>query len=151
MKCGLMRKILTWKGIHVSALRSQTVSNGVSWMFTLATINLSRKELVRLIVSLTLLWYHEKSYVYSTMGSIWPHSKKPYIDTVYYNDLFPPKYYFTAQDCTQISTNRHEFVLGTFEYIEAETHTEILHFADNYLYYMLGKIGSVCSQAVINK
>ena len=25
---------------------------------------------------LTLLWYHEKSYVNSTMGSIWPHSKK---------------------------------------------------------------------------
>ena len=27
MKCGLMRKIVTWEGIHVSALRSQTVSN----------------------------------------------------------------------------------------------------------------------------
>ena len=25
---------------------------------------------------LTLLWYHEKSYVNSTMGSIWPHCKK---------------------------------------------------------------------------
>ena len=25
---------------------------------------------------LTLLWYHEKSYVNSTMGSTWPHSKK---------------------------------------------------------------------------
>jgi len=27
MNCGLMRKIVTWEGIHVSALRSQTVSN----------------------------------------------------------------------------------------------------------------------------
>ena len=27
-------------------------------------------------MDLTLLWYHEKSYVNSTMGSIWPHCKK---------------------------------------------------------------------------
>jgi len=27
MKCGLMRKIVTWEGTHVSALRSQMVSN----------------------------------------------------------------------------------------------------------------------------
>jgi len=40
--------------------------------------------------SLTLLWYHEKSYVNSTMGSIWPHCKKNQnINTVYYNVLFP--------------------------------------------------------------
>ena len=77
--------------------------------------------------------------------------KKTSIETVYYKDLFPKKYYFTAQVCTQISTNRHDFVLGTIEYTEAETHTEFLYFADNYLYYMVGTMGSVCSQAVINK
>jgi len=27
MKCGLMRKTVTWEGIHVSAPHSQTVSN----------------------------------------------------------------------------------------------------------------------------
>ena len=30
MKRGLMRKIVTWEGIHVSALRSRTVSNDIS-------------------------------------------------------------------------------------------------------------------------
>ena len=29
------------------------------------------------VQKLTLLWYHENSYVNSTMGSIWPHCKKP--------------------------------------------------------------------------
>jgi hypothetical protein len=38
---------------------------------------------------LTLLCYHEKSYVNSTMGSIWPHCKKKQnINTVYYSVLF---------------------------------------------------------------
>jgi len=73
---------------------------------------------------LTLLWYHEKSYVNSTMGSIWSHCKKKQnINTVYYNVLFPPNNNNIAQVCTQISTNRHDFVLGTFEYTEADTHT----------------------------
>ena len=30
-----MRKIVTWEGIQVSALRSQTVSNDVCWVVTL--------------------------------------------------------------------------------------------------------------------
>jgi len=30
MKCGSMRKIVTWEGIHVSTLRSQTVSNNIA-------------------------------------------------------------------------------------------------------------------------
>ena len=39
---------------------------------------------------LTMLWYHEKSCVNSTMGSIWPHCKRNQnINTVYYNVLFP--------------------------------------------------------------
>ena len=29
-----------------------------------------------LVITLTLLWYHEKSYVNSTIGSIWTHCKK---------------------------------------------------------------------------
>jgi hypothetical protein len=29
MKCGLMRKLVSWEGIHAKALRSQTVSNDV--------------------------------------------------------------------------------------------------------------------------
>ena len=28
------------------------------------------------LIKLTLLWYNEKSYVNSTMGSVWPHCKK---------------------------------------------------------------------------
>ena len=46
---------------------------------------------VRMQLPLTLLWYHEKSYVNSTMGSIWPHCKKKNqnINAVYYNVLFP--------------------------------------------------------------
>jgi hypothetical protein len=41
--------------------------------------------------TLTLLWYHERSYVNSTMGSIWPHCKKKQNKkTVYYNVFFSP-------------------------------------------------------------
>ena len=69
--CGLMRKIVTWEGIHVSAaLCSQTVINDVCWVVTLAQCQLVRwlsviacraeigrrvyrkKKLVRLLVSL---------------------------------------------------------------------------------------------------
>jgi hypothetical protein len=58
---------------------------------------------------LTLLRYHEKSYVNSTMGSTWPHLKKKINKrTVYYNYFFS-KYYYTTQVCTHISTNRHDF------------------------------------------
>jgi len=46
MKCGLMRKIVTCECIHVSAPRSQTVSNGVCWMVTLAQCQLVRWLLV---------------------------------------------------------------------------------------------------------
>ena len=42
MKCGLMRKVVTWEGIHVSALRFQTVSNDVCWVVTLAQCQLVR-------------------------------------------------------------------------------------------------------------
>ena len=60
-------------------------------------------------VTLTVLW-----------GQYDPIVKK----TEYKHSLlqcsFPPKQYFTTQVCTQISTNRHDFVLGTFEYIEAD-------------------------------
>jgi len=42
MKCGLMCKIVTWEGIHVSALCSQTVSNDVYWVVTLAQCQLVR-------------------------------------------------------------------------------------------------------------
>jgi len=37
-----MHKIFIWKGIHVSALRSQTVNNDVCWMVTLAQCQLAR-------------------------------------------------------------------------------------------------------------
>jgi len=51
---------------------------------------------------LTLLWYHEKSYVNSTMGSIWHHCKKK---TEYKHSLlqcsFPP----------QNNISQHRFVL----------------------------------------
>ena len=51
---------------------------------------LQNLETTARIVSLILLWYHEKSYVNSTMGSLWPHWKKNHnINTVYYNVLFP--------------------------------------------------------------
>jgi DMSO/TMAO reductase YedYZ heme-binding membrane subunit len=40
MKCDLRRKIVTWEGIHVSALRSQTVSTEVCCMVTLAQCQL---------------------------------------------------------------------------------------------------------------
>jgi len=58
MKCGLMRKIVTWEGIHVSALRSQTVSNDVCWEFTLflyssATSARNYKEKRGLLIILT--------------------------------------------------------------------------------------------------
>ena len=71
-----MRKIVTWEGIHVSALRSQTVSNNILpnghigkvpvtdvavgdsfWSTNRPTINLYRKKLARLIVSLSLLFF----------------------------------------------------------------------------------------------
>ena len=29
MKCGLMSKIVTWEGMHVTALRSQSVGNNI--------------------------------------------------------------------------------------------------------------------------
>jgi len=36
MNRGFCREIVTWEGIHESALRSQTVSNQVCWVATLA-------------------------------------------------------------------------------------------------------------------
>jgi len=40
MKCGLMRKIVTWEGIHVSALRFQAVTLAhcqlVRWLLVIA-------------------------------------------------------------------------------------------------------------------
>jgi len=69
---------------------------------------------------LTLLWYHEKSYVNSTMGSIWPHCKKKQnINTVYYNVLFLQIILHNTGLYSNIN-NRHDFVLGTFEYIESD-------------------------------
>ena len=71
-----MRKIVTWEGIHVSAMCSQTVSNDVLlsghastvpvsevavgdslWSRNRPTLNLNvyRKKLVRLLVSLFVL------------------------------------------------------------------------------------------------
>jgi hypothetical protein len=40
------------------------------------------------IPNLTLLWYHEKSYVNSTMGSIWLHCKKTRIKTQFITMFF---------------------------------------------------------------
>jgi len=55
-----------------------------------------RKELyyinfqTRHYIYISVLWYHEKSYVNGTMESIRPHCKKSQkINTVYYNVLFP--------------------------------------------------------------
>jgi len=42
MKCGLMRKIVTWEGIQLSGLRSETVSNDVCWVVTLAQCQLEK-------------------------------------------------------------------------------------------------------------
>jgi len=42
MKNGLMRKIVTWEGINLSAVRSKTVSNDVWWVVTLAQCQLFR-------------------------------------------------------------------------------------------------------------
>ena len=76
MKCALISKIVTWEGIHVTALRSQTLSNNIllrghSGTVPVSevavgdilrsrnrpTINLYRKKmLVRLIVNLSLLF-----------------------------------------------------------------------------------------------
>jgi len=56
-------------------------------------------------------------------GQYDPTVKKPEYKHSLLQHSFPPKQYFTAQVCTQISTNRHDIVLGTFEYIEADTHT----------------------------
>jgi hypothetical protein len=41
MKCGLMRKIVTWDGMHVSALHSQKLSNDVYCVVTLAQVPVS--------------------------------------------------------------------------------------------------------------
>jgi len=76
VKCGLIRKIVTWEGIHASTMRYQTVSNNVClsghtdtvpvnelavgdslWRTNRPTINLHRKKLVRLIVRLSLLFF----------------------------------------------------------------------------------------------
>ena len=45
--------------------------------------------------------------------------KKHNINTVYYNVLFL-QIMFHNTGLYSISTNRHDFVLGTFEYIEAD-------------------------------
>ena len=49
------------------------------------------------------------------------------INTVYYSVLFP-QIIFHSTVCTQILTNKHDFVSGTFEYTEADTHTAISAF-----------------------
>jgi hypothetical protein len=74
------------------------------------------------IIFLTLLWYHEKSYVNSTMGSIWPHCKKK---TRIKHDLL--KCFFSPNNISQHrfvlkyrQTDRHDFVLGNFEYIQKQ-------------------------------
>jgi hypothetical protein len=50
---------------------------------------------------LTLLWYHKKSYVNSTMGSLWPHCKKK------------PEYKYSLLQCSfpQNNISQHKFVL----------------------------------------
>jgi hypothetical protein len=66
--------------------------------------------------------------------------------------FFSPQIIFhsTGLYCTHISTDRHDFVLGTFN-IQKQIHVlRYVHFADNYLYCMEGTMGSVCPQAEIN-
>ena len=54
------------------------------------------------------------------MGSIRPQCKKKQnINAVYYNVLFL-QIIIHNTGLYSISTNRHDFVLGTFEYIEAD-------------------------------
>jgi hypothetical protein len=71
---------------------------------------------------LTLLWYHEKSYVICTMGSIWPHWKKTRIKTQFITMFFfPPNNISQHRFVLKYrQTDRHDFVLGNFDYIEAD-------------------------------
>jgi hypothetical protein len=58
--------------------------------------------------ALTLLWYHEKSYVNSTMGSYWPHLKNQNKSSLLQCFFFSPNN-ILKHVCTQILTNRHNF------------------------------------------
>jgi hypothetical protein len=141
--------------------------------------------------SLTLLWYHEKSCFNSTMGSIWPHCKKNSIKTQFITTFLLQIVFHNRFVLKYRQTHRQDFVLGNFEYIEADREiyrrciikrkqytrskkTLLTHrcyanllasiifrptacstyfgalFADNYLYYMEGTMGSICPQAEIN-
>jgi hypothetical protein len=79
---------------------------------------------LHLVPRLTLLWYHDKCYVNSTMGSIWPHCKRNQNkNTVYYNFLSLQTIFHNT--CLYWNIDRHDFVLGNFDYIEAdEKYTE---------------------------
>ena len=69
---------------------------------------------------LTLLRYHEKSYVNSTMGSIWPHfKKKQNKSTVFYNYFFPQIIFYNTGLYSHIDKYTR-LCLGTFKYIEAD-------------------------------
>jgi hypothetical protein len=71
-------------------------------------------------IILTLLPYHEKSYVNSTMGSIWLHlKKKRNKSTVYYNYFFLQILLYNTGLYWHID-RQTRLCLGTFEYIEAD-------------------------------
>ena len=68
-------------------------------------------------IYLTLLWYHEKSYVNSTMGSYWLHCKKNQNkSTFYYNVFFFPNNILQHRFVRKYRQTDTTF-LGTFEYI----------------------------------